>query len=173
MTFFGPGQFVPPDNEADAQQAIEDWMAHKEELGKWFRRRSEKRSADDNYIERMIKAFWNIYCNYRRGLREAPASRKSPVHKVEVAPSTDGEPVHSLRPNPSWRERSPRTVDGVMTCEAGCERSRVGPVRPPAEPRRRSTQFRVDKLHPDGFEIWTHQELLKSIRGPAAGTGSH
>lgn len=93
VTFFGPGQFILPDNEADAQQALEDWKAHKEEVGKWFRKRSEKRSIHEDYIEKMIKSFWDIYRNYRRGLREAPASRKSPVHKVQVAPSTDGEPV--------------------------------------------------------------------------------
>ena len=93
VTFFGPGQFILPDNEADAQQALEDWMVHKQELERWFRRRSEKRSAHDAYIEKMIKSFWNIYRNYRCGLREAPASVKSPVHKVKVSPSTDGEPV--------------------------------------------------------------------------------
>jgi hypothetical protein len=90
---FGPGQFLLPDNETDAQRALEDWLAHKEELTAWFRRRSENYSIDPDYIEKMIVSFWRKYNQYRRGLEEPPASRKSPVHKIKVDPSPDGEPV--------------------------------------------------------------------------------
>ena len=93
VTFFGPGQFVLPDNDPDAHQALEDWMAHKAELESDFRRLSEDRYADDVKIDKMIQALWNLYREYRRGLRKPPASRKSPVHKIKVDPSTDGEPV--------------------------------------------------------------------------------
>lgn len=93
VTFFGPGQYVLPDNEQDARQALDDWLAHKFELEAWFRFRSERRSADDIYVEKMIKPFWNQYRKYRQGLLEPPASLKSLVRKIEVEQSMDGEPV--------------------------------------------------------------------------------
>lgn len=93
VTFFGPGQYVLPDNEQDARQALEDWQAHKIELEAWFRFRSERRSADDIYAEKMIKSFWNQYHKYRQGLVDPPASLKSPVRKIEVERSTDDEPA--------------------------------------------------------------------------------
>lgn len=93
VTVFGPGDYLLPDNEADARQALEDWLAHKVELEAWFRFRSERRSSDDIFVEKLIKSFWNMYRMYRLGLEDPPGSRKSPVNKIKVERSPNEEAV--------------------------------------------------------------------------------
>jgi hypothetical protein len=92
VSVFGSGQFLLPDNEADARRTLTDWLAHKAELNAWFRQRSESCSDDEEYVARMIKQFWVLYRDYRRGLKNPPASLKSPVRRIHVEPSPDGEP---------------------------------------------------------------------------------
>lgn len=90
---FGPGEYYLPDNEAEAQEALDDWLAHKAELDAWFRLRSEDRLDDERFYTKMMDEWWFMYRRYRQGLEDPPGSRKSPVHKVKVERDPNGEPV--------------------------------------------------------------------------------
>lgn len=110
---FGPGEYVIPDRGPEAREALEDWLAHKEELNAWFRKRAENHSDDEDYIERMLKEYWNMYRLYRQGLEDPPAARSSPVHKIKVERSPNGEPAPiAFEPIPH-SNRDPVTAESL------------------------------------------------------------
>ena len=90
--FFGSGEYLIPDNEEEARQALADWLENKKEIEAWFWDRANVRSDDQRWKERMVEACWRIYHKYRIGLYHPPAYKKSPVHRVKVEASADGEP---------------------------------------------------------------------------------
>lgn len=88
-TFFGEGVYRLPDNEEDARLALEDWIAHKQELEKYFWRRARRRSDDEKFQAGMVEEFWELYKLYRRGRYDAIGDRRAPLHKIPVARLSD------------------------------------------------------------------------------------
>jgi len=89
--FFGAGKYLIPDNEEEARAALHDWLEHKKEIQVWFEELADAKTADDRIKEKMIGWLWSMYHDYRRGLEKPPGSKKSPVHKIPVTPSTEEE----------------------------------------------------------------------------------
>lgn len=92
-SFFGPGQFRLPDNEQDARLALDDWLAHKQELDAYFWKRARRRSDRPEFQEGMVEEFWNLYRLYRRGHYKPIADSRSPLHKIAVTQVSDDEDV--------------------------------------------------------------------------------
>ncbi len=90
--FFGPGEYELPDNGDEARRALDDWLEHKKEIETWFWECADEKSDDQRFKEKMVAAMWTLYRTYRRGLRNAPGAKKSPVHRIRVDESEDGEP---------------------------------------------------------------------------------
>ena len=71
----------------------------------------DNKTADDRIKEKMIGWLWSMYRDYRRGLEKPPASKRSPVHKISVTPSTNEEggpiefrPMRDAIPQPAAGE---------------------------------------------------------------------